>query len=256
MRTHTFILLAIAWLTAMHAACAQEVLYRCETADGISIQGLPCPKGANQRKIAVPKTAAPAPSSSDTISPITASEPAPLAAPATPTSPLAAPASKPGIHWVPVTDDALMRGPNDPYPLWQCMRADGSTYDSRDGVAGKQWVPTTQRAEDEANPEVSPTPPKVSALPKGPILRAIPQTVSVADDTQAHDLGPPPPGAPAGQWVADQCQRLEPAQACQRYAARRDALRKQIYAARPSERVSYAPEEQDLTRMLSTACGM
>jgi len=34
-----------------------------------------------------------------------------------------------------------------------------------------------------------------------------------------------------------------------------DALRKQIYAAKPSERALYAPEEQDLTSMLYAACG-
>jgi hypothetical protein len=157
---------------------------------------------------------------------------------------------------VPVTDDALVRGPNDPYPLWQCMRADGSTYDSREGKPGKQWVPTPKSTEEAADSETSSAPPGISALPKGPIVRSLGQSVSVADDAHAPDLGPPPPGAPAGQWVADQCQRLEPRQACDRYAARRDALRKQIYAAMPSERSVYAPEEQDLTRMLSTACGL
>jgi len=77
----------------------------------------------------------------------------------------------------------------------------------------------------------------------------------VADDTSTIDATPPPPGAAPGKWVADQCVQLDPQQACDRFATRRDALRKEIYAAKPSERSTYAPEEQDLTTMLYAACG-
>ena len=153
-----------------------------------------------------------------------------------------------------VTDDAQIHGPNEPYPLWQCMRADGSTYDSRDGVSGKQWVPTP--ATSTADTGSLSVPPNISSLPKGPLVRAIPQSTSVAgDEPAAPDLGPPPAGAPAGKWVADQCERLPPEKACARYTARRDLLRRQIYAANPSDRDLYAPEEQDLTVMLYSACG-
>jgi len=74
-------------------------------------------------------------------------------------------------------------------------------------------------------------------------------------DARAVDTAPPPPGAAPGQWVADQCTQLDPQQACDRFATRRDALRKQIYTAKPSERSTWAPEEQDLTSMLYAACG-
>jgi hypothetical protein len=192
MRAIQPLLFTIACLSAIHAARAQEVLYRCETADGISIQGVPCPKGASQRKIAVPKLAPAAtrPPSVDTVSPIPATPPVPPAATAAATaSTTTPPPPKPGIHWVPVTDDALLHGPNDPYPLWQCMRGDGSTYDRRDGKASKQWVPTLKPSEDESTPETAPTPAQASALPKRPITRPIEQKVYVADDSRPPDLG-------------------------------------------------------------------
>ena len=143
-----------------------------------------------------------------------------------------------------------MHEPNEPYPLWECMRADGSTFESRDGVPGKQWV--LKPVDPEA--DAAPAPAQITMLPNGPIVRPIEGTTVESDEPPA-DPTPPPPGAGAGQWVADQCTRLPPQQACERFAARRDALRKQIYAAKPSERATYAPEEQDLTSMLYAACG-
>jgi hypothetical protein len=209
---------------------AQEVLYRCESADGISIQGKPCPKGSVQRKLKVQRPVDPAPAP-------------PIAAPKT-----LAPAA------ATLTPSSAMRGPGEPYPLWQCMRADGSTFDSRNGVAGRQWVVNPDNP-DSAAETTAPTPAKITALSKGPILRPIEQTTVGGADAAPVDTTPPPPGAAPGQWIVDQCTRLEPQQACERFATRRDALRKQIYAAKPSERATYAPEEQDLTSMLYAACG-
>jgi hypothetical protein len=229
----TFPLFVIIALPFAMPARADGVLYRCESDAGISIQGKPCPKGVSQRKIAVqsPVDAAPAP--------------APIPAPQATTVPAPPPA--------PITEPSAMRGPNDPYLLWQCMRADGSTYDSRTGVPGKQWVP---KPEDPDAITDADAPPKLVALPKKGehIIRPYVQA-EVPPDAPKIDSTPPPPGAAPGQWVADQCTRLEPQQACDRFATRRDALRKQIYAAKPSERVTWAPEEQDLTSMLYAACG-
>ena len=225
------LLLLITTLPFALPARADGVLYRCESDAGISIQGTSCPKGSVQRKIAVqsPVDAAPAPV------PTHATQ-----APATPLPPQ-----------VPIAPSSAMHGPNDPYPLWQCMRADGSTFDSRSGVPGKQWVVKPDDAD-------AGTPPKVAILPKKGehIVRPYVETDTPTDDhAPAIDAAPPPPGAAPGQWVADQCALLEPQQACERLATRRDALRKQIYAAKPSERALYAPEEQDLTSMLYAACG-
>jgi len=216
-------------------ARADGVLYRCESDAGISIQGTPCPKGSAQRKIAVrgPANAAPTPASTSAAQ--------------TPATPAPAPA-------LPITPSSAMRGPSDPYPLWQCMRADGSTFDSRTGIPGKQWVakPEDPDAAVDAN-----APPKIVALPKKGehIVRPYVEADAPADGAPKVDTTPPPPGAAHGQWVADQCTQPEPQQACDRFATRRDALRKQIYAAKPSERALYAPEEQDLTSMLYAACG-
>jgi hypothetical protein len=210
---------------------AQDALYRCESSDGISIQGKPCPKGSVQRKLKLQRMANPAPAPAP-----------PIAAPKT-----LAPAAA-------LTPSSAMRGPGEPYPLWQCMRADGSTFDSRNGVAGRQWVVNPDNP-DSAPETTAPTPAKIAALSKGPILRPIEQTTVGGADAAPVDTTPPPPGAAPGQWITDQCTRLETQQACERFTLRRDALRKQIYAAKPSERATYAPEEQDLTSMLYAACG-
>ena len=132
------------------------------------------------------------------------------------------------------------------------MRADGSTFDSRTGVPGKQWV----LKPDDPDAVAANAPPKIDIpLKKGQhIVRPNTATDAPTDD-HAVDSTPPPPGAAPGQWVADQCTQLEPQQACDRFATRRDALRKQIYTAKPSERATWAPEEQDLTSMLYAACG-
>ena len=230
----TLVAITLAWLA--RDASAQDALYRCESADGISIQGKPCPKGVSQRKITVQRAAE------------TAATPTPSIAPAQAASP------QPGTRSVPLAPASAIHGPNDPYPLWQCMRADGATFDSRDGVAGKQWVAKPESSDASADADAAAVPAKITTLPKGSIVRPIEQT-TVATDAPTPDPTPPPPGAAAGGWVADQCVRLEPQQACERYAARRDALRKQIYAAKPSARATYAPEEQDLTSMLFAACG-
>lgn len=229
--------LPAAWLTgdaraqSLPRTGSGDVLYRCESADGISIQGKPCPKGAAQRKITVLR---------------------PADAPASPATP-ATPPTQAAARDVPQAPPSAMHGPNDSYPLWQCMRADGSTFDSRNGVPGKQWV--VKPDSTDAAGEGTTAPAKITTTPKGLILRPIEQTAVVAEDAPTHDLGPAPPGAVPGQWVADQCVRLETQQACERFATRRDALRKLIYAAKPSERATWAPEEQDLTSMLFAACG-
>jgi hypothetical protein len=214
------------------ARAQSTTIYRCETPAGISLQSRPCPKGAKQtkRNIERPMDAPPPPA----ISP--------------PTVPSTSPKSAP----LPVTADSDIRGPNDPYPLWQCMRADGSTFESRDGVAGKQWVLKPANADSADNDAAAPL--QITAPAKGPIVNHI-ESATVEEDAPVADPTPPPPGAAPGAWVADQCAKLEPQQACERYAARRDELRRQIYAAMPSERVKYAPEEQDLSKMLYAACG-
>jgi hypothetical protein len=226
-------------LLVVQAARADDAVYRCESADGVSIQSTPCPKGATQRKIPFERP------------PESVAPPAAAAAPA--------PVSMVAGH--PVSPaNAIVSGPNDPYPLWQCMRADGSTYDSRDGVPGRQWAAKTEASEasDASDDADAATKAAQSAqlakrLKKGGyVVRSYSGPTSSAD---SKDADAPPAGASSGQWVADQCTQLEPAQACARYAARRDALRKQIYASKPSERSLYAPEEQDLTSMLYATCG-
>ena len=218
-------------LPARPARADSTTIYRCESPAGISLQSKPCPKGAKQSKRSIQRPVEPIPPASHPVLALTASAPAP------------------------VTAAADIPGPNDPYPLWQCMRADGSTFESRDGVPGRQWVvKKTEDANTDAATAENAAPAQIVIPAKGPIVRPYVET-AVSGDEPATDPVPPPPGAAPGQWVIDQCTRLEPQQACDRFAARRDALRKQIYAAMPSERVKFAPEEQDLTKMLFATCG-
>jgi type IV secretory pathway VirB10-like protein len=236
MRTIVTILFlaAASGLPPAHGAAADEAVYRCQATDGtVSIQTAPCPKGATQRKIPFERP------------------PAPASAPPPPPPP-------PLVAGNPVTPPSAMRGPNDPYPLWQCMRADGSTFESRDGVPGRQWVPKAETEEPAAEPDAASDSAKIAERLRhgGHMVRHVDSTTTNDDASSAKDRNAPPAGAPPGQWVSDQCTQLEPAQACERYAARRDALRKQIYAAKPSERPQFAPEEQDLTSMLFAACGL
>ncbi|MBS0195116.1 MAG: hypothetical protein JSR34_12845 [Proteobacteria bacterium] len=236
-------------LLAAPIARADDAVYRCESPAGVSIQSQPCPKGAVQKKIPFSRPSDPV------VAPQAAAPAAPVAPPIL-------------IAGHPVTAPNAMRGPNQPYPLWQCMRGDGSTYDSRDGVPGRRWVtakPEQPDADTAADTASGPSPEaQKAALAQqveksgGTLVRPYQgPEVTVLDNAAHRDAAPPPPaGAGPGQWVADQCQQLPPEQACKRYAARRDALRRQIYAARPSDRDLYAPEEQDLTTMLYAACGM
>jgi hypothetical protein len=231
------LLVALSCLLLARGARADDALYRCEASDGsVSVQTSPCPKGVSQRKI-------------------------PFERPATPVAPRApaptiAPKPVPPAAGHPVTPASAMQGPNETYPLWECMRADGSTFESRDGIPGKQWVPKADTPEASAdNSPASDTSKLVERLKNGgQVVRVIDSAAPVAS-SPADDANAPPTGAPQGQWVPDECTQLAPAQACDRFAIRRDALRKQIYAAKPSDRALYAPEEQDLTSMLYATCG-
>lgn len=220
---------------SMLAQAGTTTIYRCETADGISLQSRPCPKGVQQTKRIIQR-------------------PAETVPPSQPTAPVVSTAASAVPNQAPVTAATDLHSPNDPYPLWECMRADGSTFDSRNGIPGKQWVVNKTDVTDTDPASIaSPAPAQITAVPKGPIVRPYVEA-DVAQDAPAIDPTPPPPGAAAGAWIADQCTQMEAQKACERFAGRRDALRKQIYAAMPSERIKYAPEEQDLTRMLYAAC--
>ncbi|MEO5595938.1 MAG: hypothetical protein ABIQ97_02195, partial [Lysobacteraceae bacterium] len=230
--------LALLGLGIAAAHAAGTTIYRCESDAGVSLQSSPCAKGAKQTKRSyerlpdAPPKVASAPVAGNTQASAMAQ------------------AIKPTI---PLTAAADMRGPNQPYPLWECMRPDGSTFESRDGVAGRQWVPTPGADAADSGPAQITTAPKANAF--GVVSSRPIESAEVAEPASLDPKDAPPADAPPGQWVVDQCTRLEAALACERHGKRRDALRKQIYDSMPSDRYKYAPEEQDLTRMLYAACG-
>lgn len=216
---------ACALLAACRGSCAGELLvYRCVAADGsVALQDRPCPRADTEqrRSLSVPEGAA-ATAVAET-----------LPAPASP----AAHAAEPALDATPPPMPA-------PPPLWDCVRHDGEHYESDTGVPERRWVPLWVLGRDpRAPPSLFGTPGAPAPTPRGrgPAGPTVPPQVGLATT----------PGA----WVEDRCQRLPPAEACRRFADRRDALRRQWRLAQASERARIAPQERELSRVLREACG-
>lgn len=217
---------ACALLAACRGSCAGELLvYRCVAADGsVALQDRPCPRAASEqrRSLALP---ADAPGSAEPVEP--------LRVDAAPVADAADVADR----------DATAPAPAPP-PLWECVRHDGERYESDTGVPERRWVPLWVLGRDpRAPPSLFGTPGAPAPTPRGrgPAGPTVPPQVGLATT----------PGA----WVEDRCQRLPPAEACRRFADRRDALRRQWRLAQASERARIAPQERELSRVLREACG-
>lgn len=194
-------------------------VYRCEAADGsVALQDRPCPAGSDERQ---GRYRAPAP----------AAQPAGQAVAPAPGPPAPAPAQQA----VP---------PPAPPPLWDCVRHDGSRYESATGIPERRWVPLWVLGLDPR------APPSLSGRPGRPP----PHPPAGAP---AAPVAPPGiAGLGAGTWVSDRCVRLPPAEACTRYRERRDALRRRWQLAMPSERDRIKPGERALSAMLQERCGV
>ena len=196
------------------------VVFRCVDADGaVALQDTPCPQAAaqQQRTLARP--------------------PAPVAAPVAPAA-----VERPAASDLPAAPAAAP--PARPPPLWDCVRHDGTRYESDDGIPQRQWVPLWVLGRDPR------APPSLFGDPGAP--EPVPP---------AHGPGPPrlPPdlglAATPGSWVVDRCHLLDDAEACRRHAARRDALRRAWRLGMPSDRAQIAPRERALSALLREACG-
>nr|HST46176.1 DUF4124 domain-containing protein [Luteimonas sp.] len=247
-----------ACLVAPRATAADDVtIYRCVDArQQVSMSSTPCPAGQQQetrtmlRPTDAPRRAAPAP--------------------------VAAPTPAPGPTAVQVVVV------NTPRALYECVRPDGSTYESDTGdgeprlvplwtlgypgvpagVAGSRGLGASPGAGVSASPSTQVSAPSVAGVgPRPPVRVALP----ARPDRPGRPHGPSAGGhgygygygyGNAGTWVRDECHVLPQSETCARLDDRRDALRTRFFNAQQRERDVLRLEERGLNARLANDCGI
>ncbi|MGY1458503.1 DUF4124 domain-containing protein [Luteimonas sp. A534] len=230
-------------------------IYRCVDASGtVSIGNLPCADGDRQetRSMARPVDGTPAPVMS-----------APAATPAS---------AKPEVRYVVA---------QPPQPLYECVRPDGSTYQSDSGDGEPRWVPRWTEGWPvggigAGHPGHGGRPGRPGGrgdigsrgqtTPAGSGLSAPPVSrISIPPDPPRPDPGsvgprPRPPhggyGWPggAGSWERDACHVLPQAETCSRLRDRREDLRRRFFNAQQRERDTLRIEERGLNARIDRDC--
>lgn|SRR5690606_19349583 len=253
------ILFALAVLAIAPLPAQDDVtIYRCTDAGGhVVIGNVPCVDGTQQDVRSM-------------VRPVDG-EPSPV--PDAPRAPEAAP---------PPTVQYVVAQP--PQPLYECVRPDGSVYQSDSGDGEPRWVPlwtTGYPVGIGAGPrgrpghgghgdtgghgrgDIGSRGPTVSAgngLSAPPISR-----ISIPPDPPRPNPGslgsrPRPPhgghGWPggAGTWERDECHVLPVAETCARLADRRDAIRTRFFNAQQRERDILRVEERGLNARIDRDC--
>ncbi len=232
-------------LTLATSTVAQDVqIYRCTDAAGrITIGNVSCPDGQREeaRTMVRPR---------DGVAP-----------PVAPAAPAPAPAGA-----APVTRVIVVRPPQ---ALYECVRPDGSVYDSPSPEGETRWVPlwTLGYPSGPATGPLrgtrisAPASAGISASPQAGL--SIPPRMSsagaVADrrraepGRQARGIGA---YTGAGTWVRDSCSALPQSEVCARLADRREALRQRFFNAQQTERDTLRIEERGLNARLAQDCGV
>lgn len=230
-------------------------IYRCTDAKGrLTIGNAPCPKGDQQqaRSMLRPKDA---PASAVVIDDV-------------PTQALP-PSSPPRVVVVAA-----------PRPLYECVRPDGSVYESDDGDGDPRWVPLwTLGYPDDGIGYVSPVgqgrfnAARASgpSAPRSSGLSAPPSSSISIPPPRERPRPPVPPrprpphhghdpgygyGYGAGTWVRDTCSVLPQSETCARLSDRRDELRRRFFNAQQRERDVLRIEERGLNARLANDCGV
>jgi len=173
-----------------------------------------------------------------------------------------------------------------PRPLYECVRPDGSTYESETGDGEPRWVPLWTLGYRDAHvprrggidgvyggPGTPPaggiSAPRASGLSAPAISR-----ISVPPDPPrpaSGRVGPPRPRPPhgghgphygygygydPGTWVRDECHVLPQAETCARLRDRREAIRTRFFNAQQRERDTLRIEERGLNARLANDCGV
>ena len=234
----------------------QVTIYRCTDAGGaLTLRDTPCKRGEQQQAIEMqrPKDPPPRP----------AAKPAP--------APAAAPAPEKIVTHVVVLER--------PAPVYECTTADGETYTSDNPAGNPRWVPLWTLGYPARPPYAYPRRPSADTQP--PVIRRPPLDVPVRPAGSRSHLGnglvfdgigrpsPPPPGDPQrapelppavglahtpGTWIRDTCQRLPPAEVCQRLRDRHWELGRRYNSALQSERRQIDAEQDRINARLDREC--
>jgi len=249
---HVWLLLPPLLAVAVMQARAEDnnvTIYRCTDAKGrLTIGNTPCAQGQQQetRDMLRPKDA-PASRTVHEVAPAAIPEPAP-----------------PPVAVI-----------NTPQPLYECVRPDGSVYESDSGDGDPRWVPlwTLGYPGDAIG---------VSSFGGGTLVRhdggrgasrssglSAPSSssISIPPPWERPRQSPPPPrprpphpgvdaGYGYGTWVRDECYALPQGEVCARLADRRDELRRRFFNAQQRERDVLRVEERGLNARLANDCGI
>ena len=218
-------------------------IYRCTGSDGrLALRNTPCKRGEQQQAIEMQRPKDPPP------------RPAPDPAPAPPQLP--APAQV-------VTRVVLVERPD---PVYECTTAEGDAYLSDNPAGNPRWVPLWTLGYPARPPY---------AYPRRPV--DLPARPAASDDYLGNDLvfdgiGRPTPAPPAdarrapelppavglaytqGRWIRDSCERLPPAEVCQRLRDRHWELGRQYNSALQSERRQIDAEQRRISARVDSEC--
>lgn len=251
-------LCALALALAAPVAAQDVRIYRCTDAAGrVAIGNVPCADGQREeaRTIVRPR---------DGVAP-------PVAAPAP-----AAMATEAGAP-----PRVIVVRP--PQPLYECVRPDGSVYDSASAEGDPRWVPLwtlgypvrgglgrggvgggiAGRGESIApgtgRPGLSVPPRAGLSVPVGTPPRAgdlpPPRTAGGGERDRRGRSGYYGGGA-GGTWVRDACSPLPQGEVCDRLVDRRDDVRRRFFNAQQTERDALRVEERGLNARLADDCGI
>ena len=255
----SLLLLPLLAIAAMQAYGSDDdvTIYRCTDAKGrLSVGNTPCAAGQQQemRTMLRPKDA-----------------PAPAAAPGDDT---------PVEAVQRVSSPRVVIAAAAPRPLYECVRPDGSVYESDSGDGDPRWVPLwtlgypsggvgfgspVGRGSVSASRSNRPSAPRSSGL-------SAPPSSSISIPPPWERPRPPAPPSPRprpphhghhpgfgydpGTWVRDECYALPQGEVCARLDDRRDELRRRFFNAQQRERDVLRVEERGLNARLANDCGV
>jgi hypothetical protein len=253
-RSASWLLLPLLIFTGTQVRAQDDVtIYRCTDAQGrLTIANTPCAQGQQQqtRSMLRPKDAPPSA--------------------AVPEEDEAIEAPQPAAPRVAIT--------TAPRPLYECVRPDGSVYESDSGDGDPRWVPLwtlgypgdaisydgtlVQHGGRSGSRSGG-----MSAPPSGGISAPSSSSISIPPPWERPRQSAPPPRPPHpggndgygygyGTWVRDECHALPQDDVCARLSDRREELRRRFFNAQQRERDVLRVEERGLNARLANDCGI